>query len=315
MPMTAEQNATIAATWNDPRIPMEQKKAAMLQYGVGVQDIANATGQSLESVAGAFAPSGDWGGLHFGANGALTGTDWGGPVAQQVQRNANLVVGPVAQPTQPSPVTVVGPFAQPTQVAPATPVTPQARGMTPQQNRDIAAFWEENKANPQALKAGMTRFGVGITDVMNATGQDLNAVARVFQSGGDWGGLHFNQNGSLYGTDWGGPVAQQVQPAPYVPPTGGTYYPGANPVQPGTSSAQPQRPPAPVAPIPAQNEYQMPVLNALYQSQQQRMTAPAPRFNFQSQGPLTSVAAGPSAQGFAAGEPAPGALTTVINGG
>lgn len=102
---------------------------------------------------------------------------------------------------------------------------------------------------------------------------------------------------------------------PYQQPAGGTYYPGAStfqpgawvPWQPGAQQSQPAQSP--------QNEYQMPVLSALYQAQQQRMAAPAPQFNFQSKGPLSATAGAPPTQGVAPGEPASGALTTVINGG
>lgn len=64
----------------------------------------------------------------------------------------------------------------------------------------------------------------------------------------------------------------------------------------------------PAAPIPgpltttAQPEYKMPMLNALYQGQQQRMLSTAPTFNFQQ--PAGTGGAQPAAQG---------ALTTVVN--
>lgn len=58
--------------------------------------------------------------------------------------------------------------------------------------------------------------------------------------------------------------------------------------------------PAPSGPLTTTNDYKMPVLNALYQNQQQRMTSEAPKFNFQAQTP-----AAPTQQ--------PGALTNVIS--
>ena len=89
--------------------------------------------------------------------------------------------------------------------------------------------------------------------------------------------------------------------APVPPP------PGAAPTAPqGPLTTVPTAPPtAPAQPAPAaphQPQYQMPVLNALYQNQQQRMTSEAPRFNFQAQQPgQTSL------------PQQPGALTNVIS--
>lgn len=70
----------------------------------------------------------------------------------------------------------------------------------------------------------------------------------------------------------------------FVPPT--ALAPSAPPT--------PAPPPGPLTTVPtqpAQPQYQMPVLNSLYQNQQQRMTSEAPRFNFQLQQPgaLTNV--------------------------
>jgi hypothetical protein len=52
MAMTAEQNASIADMWskiqNDPKAVMK----AMTDYGIGAQDLATATGQSMQQVGG-----------------------------------------------------------------------------------------------------------------------------------------------------------------------------------------------------------------------------------------------------------------------
>ena len=74
----------------------------------------------------------------------------------------------------------------------------------------------------------------------------------------------------------------------------------------------------PATPMPgplttAAPDYKMPVLNALYQNQQQRMFAPAPTFNFQQQLGSTAPAQPGSQAGFAADAPQPGALTTAIS--
>jgi hypothetical protein len=320
MTMTAEQNRTIAAVWADPNTSMDAKKAMMSQYGVGVTDIMNATGQDLNTVAQAFGGQ-DWGGLHFDASGRLSGTDWGGPVAQPAQ--------------QPAP------------------------RMSESQNRSIAAFWEANKNNPKAVMDGMTQFGVGAEDLALAIGRNVNEVGNYLVAGGakpGFGGFTKGIDATYYGsaaspsqlelakieaakapdvvvggtpagqtaaqglrdpnmpaTGWPAGSAAALPTAP-VPGGAGTYYPGQSPI---VNSGQPQTiPVTPQGPLTqATNEYQMPMLNALYQSQQQRMTAPAPRFNFQSQqdGPLTTMS-GSAPRGFAAGEPNPGALTTAIKG-
>lgn len=317
MPMTAEQNAAIAATWNNPSIPMDQKKAMMSQYGVGVTDIMNATGQDLNSVASAFSSGGDWGGLHFGAGGQLTGTDWAGPVAQPAPTPA-----PIPTPT----------------------------GMTPEQNKSIAAFWEANKSNPKAIIDGMTQYGVSAQDLANAIGRNVSEVGNYLVDAGaprGFGGFSKGITDTYYGsaaqpsqyaqaqidaaknptvvvggTPAGQTAAQSLRdPNPPIalrPPqttpmqTGVTQATTTNTIQPGTSpgwSGLPsgQQPPS----GPLGGEYQMPVLNALYQAQQQRMSAPVPRFNFQ--GPLTTTAVTPPAT-IIAGAPTPGALTTVISG-
>lgn len=312
MAMTPEQNATIAAAWNDPNTPMEQKKAAMLQYGVGVTDIMNATGQDLNSVASALQSGGDFGGLHFNPDGTLYGTDWAGPVAQ-----------PAPAPT----------------------------GMSPEQNKSIAAFWAANKGDPKAVMAAMTQYGVSAQDLANAIGRNVSEVGNYLVDNGaarGFGGFSKGITDTYYGsaadpsqyelaqieaaknpnvvvgpTPAGMTAGQMLRdpnpPAPraYTPPAPGVYQPPTNVVQPGTSpgwgSGAPGLPPSyPQQQVP---QYQMPVLNALYQAQQQRMTAPVPRFNFQQQGPLTATAtANPQQSTIMAGETPPGALTTAISG-
>lgn len=111
----------------------------------------------------------------------------------------------------PSPFAMVG---SPTVVGPGPSVGPSAASaetsrMTPTQNAAIAATWNNPNISIDEKKRQMEQFGVGVTDVMAATGQNLNTVAGAFNQGGDWGGLHFNPDGSLYGTDWAGPVANQ----------------------------------------------------------------------------------------------------------
>ena len=144
-------------------------------------------------------------------------------------------------------------------------------------------------SNPGIAKQWGDQYGY--TSGMNAQDQavfnrGITQTSPIGQSGGD--PFAVQQSATVQQ-----PVQQPVQQA--------------NPIQPGTPS--PWTPPAQNQPqIYPQNEYQMPVLNALYQAQQQRMSAPAPQFNFQSQGPLTTSA--PQSQDG----PATGALTTVING-
>ena len=86
-----------------------------------------------------------------------------------------------------------------------------------------------------------------------------------------------------------------------------------NTTPPGALTATAPAAPAAGALTTAAADYKMPVLNALYQGQQQRMLAPAPTFNFQQQ-PGAMVSTQPAPQpGFAAGAPQPGALTTAIS--
>lgn len=114
-------------------------------------------------------------------------------------------------------LTTVGPSASPAETS----------RMTPTQNAAIAATWNNPNISIDEKKRQMEQFGVGVTDVMAATGQNLNTVAGAFNQGGDWGGLHFNQDGSLYGTDWAGPVANQsrtvVGPGPSTGPVKSLY--------------------------------------------------------------------------------------------
>jgi hypothetical protein len=73
-------------------------------------------------------------------------------------------------------------------------------------------------------------------------------------------------------------------------------------VQPGTGYGGGNYPtPYPAGPAaPAPSQFNTPVLDALYNAQQQRMTSPAPSFNFQ--------------QHLKRGGPVVGALTRVIRG-
>lgn len=74
---------TIRGGWLDPNKPMSTKMQEMSQYGVGVQDIMAATGQTLEQVAAALKAGGakeGFAGLHWNPDGTLFGTDWGGPI-------------------------------------------------------------------------------------------------------------------------------------------------------------------------------------------------------------------------------------------
>ena len=73
-----------------------------------------------------------------------------------------------------------------------------------------------------------------------------------------------------------------------------------------TTTATPT-PPGPLTTV-TQPEYKIPVLNALYQGQQQRMFSPAPTFNFQQ----PAGAPQPPQPGSAAGAPQ-GALTAAIS--
>ncbi len=74
-----------------------------------------------------------------------------------------------------------------------------------------------------------------------------------------------------------------------------------------TATPTPPTPPGPLTTV-TQPEYKMPVLNALYQGQQQRMFSPAPTFNFQQ----PAGAPQPPQPGSAAGAPQ-GALTAAIS--
>lgn len=225
--------------------------------------------------------------------------------------------------------------------------------MTPEQNQSIAAFWDANKDNPQAVMDAMTQYGVGAADLANAIGRNVSEVGNYLVDNGaarGFGGFSKGITDTYYGSAIDPSQYQQAlvaaaanptvvagpttpgqtaldgirdpnprpvyQPAAYQPPSTGSYQPPTNVVQPGTSpgwgsgapglpQSYPQQPQVP--------QYQMPVLNALYQAQQQRMTAPVPRFNFQQQGPLTATA-NPQQSTIMAGETPPGALTTAISG-
>lgn len=249
-------------------------------------------------------------------NGETADDGWARYQAQLAERQATQARVDAMRAAMPQPTAQQAPVAAPVS-APA--------GMTPEQHRAIAAMWTNPALSIDQKKAQMAQFGIGVTDVMAATGQDLNAIADAFKSGGDWGGLHYGDGGVLTGTDWGGPTVRSVPAAqdPFAmvggsaPKPAGTYQPPANVVQPGTSPGWPGNTGGPAQPYPQQQapQYQMPVLNALYQAQQQRMTAPVPRFNFQQQGPLTATAAAnPQQSTIMAGEPPPGALTTAISG-
>ena len=77
----------------------------------------------------------------------------------------------------------------------------------------------------------------------------------------------------------------------------------------GASGGATPATPAPQGPLTtATPDYKMPVLNALYQGQQQRMFSPAPTFNFQQPAGTPQ----PPQPGIAAGAPQ-GALTTAIS--
>lgn len=127
MAMTAEQNKTIAGAWNDPNLSIDEKKRQMATYGVGITDVMNATGQDLNTVAGAFKGGGDWGGLHFNQDGSLYGTDWAGPVAAPAKTavgpTSNVGVGPFAMVGGSAP-TVVGPGPSNTTVGPGPSTGP-----------------------------------------------------------------------------------------------------------------------------------------------------------------------------------------------
>ena len=177
-----------------------------------------------------------------------------------------------------------------------------SREPTAQMNADFANYWATT--NP----GDSQRFGAG-TLFRNADGSALYTNSAGV-------GSVINSTDSIQGIASSNPEIAQAWRDQYG--YGGT--PSATlPQQPTYQQPNYQQPnyqqpnyPQPTAP---QNEYQMPVLNALYQGQQQRMAAPAPQFNFQAKGPLTATSGAPQSQGVATGEPAPGALTTVINGG
>jgi len=215
--------------------------------------------------------------------------------------------------------------------------------MTPEQNATIAAFWEQHKNDPQTIMDAMTKYGVGVDDLANAIGRNRSEVGNYLVDAGaaqGFGGFNKGITDTYYGSAiqpsqyelaqveaarspnvvvgptpagmTAGQMLQNPNPpaprAPYMPQQQGpVIQPGTSPGWNPNANAQPALQPY------QQPVYQMPVLDALYRAQQQRMSAPAPRFNFQSQsGPLTATAA---PQGIAAGEPATGALTNVINGG
>ena len=124
--------------------------------------------------------------------------------------------------------------------------------------------------------------------------------------------MYVNANGALVYSGTGTSTAPtQGQPG-WVPAPGNAaqgpltsiYQPNPNVLQPGQTagnSAAPQRPPmnwgiAP--PVASGPSFNTPVLDALYSTQQQRMTMPAPSFNFQAtapqQGALTQAIVGDS---------------------
>ena len=220
--------------------------------------------------------------------------------------------------------------------------------MSPEQNKSIAAFWAENKGNPQAVMAAMTQYGVSAQDLANAIGRNVSEVGNYLVDAGaarGFGGFSKGITDTYYGSAAdpsqyelakiaaaknpnviAGPMRPGQtamdglrDPNPpaaggYAPPPG-VYQPPANVTQPGTSPGWGSGAPGLPQSYPQQQvpQYQMPVLNALYQAQQQRMTAPVPRFNFQQQGPLTATA-NPQQSTIMAGETPPGALTTAISG-
>ena len=83
--------------------------------------------------------------------------------------------------------------------------------MTDQQNADIAAFWEQNKGDPQAMMDAMTQFGVSAADLANATGQNVAAVGGYLDQGGATDGFGGYSGPTVYngaGVD-PNPAAQQ----------------------------------------------------------------------------------------------------------
>lgn len=152
-----------------------------------------------------------------------------------------------------------------------------------------------------------SRYGTGA----HGTGDGWSAWTGA---AGEGGGVQTSQpmtvnaNGALVYSGNGTSTAPTQGQQGWIQPPGNNPTPGAltttaNVVQPGQTAGNavvPQRPPMSwgnVPPTPAGPQFQTPVLNALYNAQQQRMTTPAPSFNFQAtaqepQGALTQAIQG-----------------------
>lgn len=86
--------------------------------------------------------------------------------------------------------------------------------MTPEQNANIASFWQQNSGNPQAIIDAMKQYGVSTADLAGALNYPVAPVAT-------W----LSDNGAPSGFGGGAPAAQQTQapqPAPSQPVVGGS---------------------------------------------------------------------------------------------
>jgi len=118
--------------------------------------------------------------------------------------------------------------------------------MTPEQNASIAAFWDANKGNPQAVMDAMTQYGVGAADLANAIGRNVSEVGNYLVDAGaarGFGGFSKGITDTYYGSAAQPSQYEQAKVAAAQSPNvvvGGTPY--------GQTAAHGlQAPPAPVS--------------------------------------------------------------------
>jgi hypothetical protein len=84
----------------------------------------------------------------------------------------------------------------------------------PNRLRTIAGGWNDTNKSMADHMDEMSKFGVNAEDIAKATGKTLEQIAQQLRAGGakeGFAGLHWNADGSFYGSDESGPWKGQTQ--------------------------------------------------------------------------------------------------------
>ena len=257
--MSAEQNSAMLDFWNKNHSNAGNVMAGMTRYNVGAADMAAAIGQTPQQF-------GNW----LRMNGAPEGfagvtMPQQGAITQGYQDSLNAFLGLKENPQQPAaaPLTTQSPNSW----GGGTTIGPAASGTT---------------IGPAASGTTFGPAASGTTFGPAASGTTFGPAASGTTFGPAASGTTFGPAAS--GTTFG-PAASGTTFGPLTS-AAGVIQPGQTV---GQATAQQNPPMNWGGAAQQQPAFNTPVLDALYQSQQQRMTAPAPTFNFQATAPTAGA--------------------------